>query len=675
VRRSRRALFLFAIAQCAMGGCARPTPTFNHDVAPILFDRCQPCHRPGQPVPFTLMTYADAKRRAGAIAEAVEKRHMPPWLPERGGPAFVGERGLREADIMMIRRWADAGALEGNPGERPQPRSWPAGWELGRPDLVVTMPRAYTLTPGPRDVYRNVILPLNVPATKFVRAVEFRPEGAPVHHAVIRVDRGRASLAQDGLDGQPGFPGMQAAEVQDPDGHFVGWAPGRGPIVAPDGLPWRLDPATDLVVELHLLPRKTPVDVRPQVGLYFTETPPVATPVLIVMGNKAIDIPAGAADYAIEDSYVLPIDADVLSVYPHAHYLGKEMTVRAVLPGGATKTLIHIPRWSFHWQQDYRYVTPIALPRGTRITMRYTYDNSEANEDNPNHPPRRVKAGPQSSDEMGNLGVQLLPRSAADAAALAASFETHAAEVDLAGAQMLTRDEPANASHLAAVGMALNRLRRFAEAVAPLERAAQLDPASAPVRNQLAGALLAVGRTADALAQFRRAVDLSPRDAHLRYNYAKVLADGGDPAAAARELDRALALAPDFGEAHQLLGSLLFARGQAAAALDHLRRAVEATPASAAAHSDYGGALAASGRLEQAEAELRRALAIDSTYAPARDNLQRVLRLRSRQSAAWHALRACRPCPRGYVNAPLHRWWLTPKVLASDPVQTGVRRF
>ena len=144
-----------------------------------------------------------------------------------------------------------------------------------------------------------------------------------------------------------------------------------------------------------------------------------------------------------------------------------------------------------YWQQDYRYVTPLALPRGTRITLRYTYDNSDANHDNPNHPPRRVKAGPQSSDEMGNLGIQLLPRNAADAAVLLKSFEVHAAEIDLAGARMLVRDEPSNPAHLSAEGTALNRLRRFAEAVAPLERAAQLDPASAPVHNQLAGALLA----------------------------------------------------------------------------------------------------------------------------------------------------------------------------------------
>ena len=613
-----------------MTGCARQAPTFNHDVAPVLFDRCQPCHRPGQPVPFNLMTYADAKRRAGAIAEAVEGRHMPPWLPERGGPAFVGERGLSESEISIIRRWAAAGAPEGDPAERPQPRSWPAGWELGQPDLVVTMPRAYTLAPVGRDVYRNVILPIKVPATRFVRAVEFRTEGAPVHHAVIRVDRGRASAARDGLDGQPGFEGMQAADVQDPDGHFIGWAPGRGPIVAPDGLPWRLDASSDLVVELHLLPGKTPVAVRPQVGLYFTETPPTGTPVLIVMGNKAIDIPAGAADYAIEDAYELPVDASVLSVYPHAHYLGKEMTVRAVRPDGGTQALIHIPRWSFHWQQDYRYVTPMALPRGTRITMRYTYDNSGANHDNPNHPPRRVRAGPQSSDEMGNLGVQLLPRTAADAATLTTSFEAHAAAIDLAGAQMLAGQDPSNAANHAAVGMAFSRLRRFAEAVPPLERAVQLDPAAANARNHLAGALLAIGRSREAVEQFRQAAALAPRDAHLQYNYARVLADAGDTPSAIGALAQTLALAPDFAEAHQLLGSQLFAAGRLADALPHLKRAVEQMPDSAAAHSDYGGALAAAGRLGPAETELRRALEIDPAYTPARANLQRVLQLKSR---------------------------------------------
>jgi Flp pilus assembly protein TadD len=302
------------------------------------------------------------------------------------------------------------------------------------------------------------------------------------------------------------------------------------------------------------------------------------------------------------------------------------MMVQAVLPGGTTRTLIHIPRWSFHWQQDYRYVTPVALPRGTRITMRYTYDNSAANEDNPSRPPRRVTWGPQSSDEMGNLGIQLLPRSAADAAVLAAAFATHAAEIDLAGAQLLARLEPQNAAHQAAVGTAYNRLRRFADAVPPLERAVQLDPGSAAAHNQLAGALIAIGRAQDALGHFRQASELAPRDAHLRYNYARMLADAGDDRAAARELEAALALAPDFGEAHQLLGSLLFAKGSVSDALRHLRRAVDCLPQSAPAHSDYGGALAAAGRFAEADAEIRRALEIDPAYAPALANRDRLRR-------------------------------------------------
>jgi tetratricopeptide (TPR) repeat protein len=460
--------------------------------------------------------------------------------------------------------------------------------------------------------------------------VEFRPDGAPVHHAVIRLDRGRTSRTRDGADGQPGFDGMMSPHVRDPDGHFVGWAPGRGPIVAPDGLPWAIDADSDLVVELHLLPGRTAIDVRPVVGVFFADRAPSASPVLFVMGSKTIDIPAGARGHAVEDAYELPVDARVLSVYPHAHYLGREMTVTATSPGGAAQTLLHIPRWSFHWQQDYRYATPVSLRRGTRIAMRFTYDNSKANADNPSDPPRRVTWGPEASDEMGNVGIQLVTTSAADAATLTTSFARHAAEIDLAGARLMARADPDNAAHAEAIGTALTRLGRFAEAVPALEQAVALDPDSAGARNHLGGALLGAGRAAEALARFREASSLAPEDAHLRYNYARVLADAGDQAAARAELARAVALAPDFGEAHQLLGALLFAAGRTQDALPHLRAAVERMPDSAAAHSDYGGALAAIGRFDAASLELRRALQIDPAYAPARDNLDRLARRRPR---------------------------------------------
>ncbi len=293
-------LFLPAIARC--GGSSQPpetgpraTATFAKDVAPIVFEHCSPCHRPGQAAPFILLSYTDAKSRADEIADVTLTRQMPPWLPASGPPAFVGERRLRDDQIDAIQRWIKAGAVEGDPVHQPKPPVWADGWVLGKPDMVLEVRRPYSLPAGKEDVYRNLVLPLSTQATRFVRAVEFRPGDAPVHHAVIHLDRTSGSRRRDGADGQPGFDGMGGPGTQDPDGHFVGWAPGRGPIVAPPAMPWRLESGTDVVVELHLLPGKTPIAVRPTVALFFTEQPAAAVPAMLKMGSQAIDIPAGHA--------------------------------------------------------------------------------------------------------------------------------------------------------------------------------------------------------------------------------------------------------------------------------------------------------------------------------------------------------------------------------------------
>ena len=157
------------------------------------------------------------------------------------------------------------------------------------------------------------------------------------------------------------------------------------------------------------MPPDAPVAVRPRVALYFTDTPPSDNPVMLIMGSKSIDIAPGDSNYAVEDRYEVPVPVQVLSVYPHAHYLGTEMVVRAILPGGAVKPLLRIAQWNFQWQQDYRYRTPVPLPKGTTISLRYTYDNSASNTANPHRPVHRVTWGPRSSDEMATLGVQVLP--------------------------------------------------------------------------------------------------------------------------------------------------------------------------------------------------------------------------------------------------------------------------
>jgi len=141
-------------------------PTFTKDIAPILFEHCASCHRPGEAAPFSVLKYADVRPRARAIARATQARIMPPWLPDPHDPPFMGVRRLRDDQIATIQRWADTGAGEGNPGDLPALPVWAEGWQLGRPDLVVSLPRPYVLQPGTHDVYRNVVVPVSIPANR-----------------------------------------------------------------------------------------------------------------------------------------------------------------------------------------------------------------------------------------------------------------------------------------------------------------------------------------------------------------------------------------------------------------------------------------------------------------------------------------------------------------------------
>lgn len=617
----------FVVAACGRSSPAPPAVTFNKDIAPLVFANCAPCHRPGTAAPFSLLTYADAVKHADEIAEETLGRHMPPWLPERGVFPILGERRLRQDQIDAIQRWVSGGTVEGNAADLPKPPAWTDGWQLGQPDEVLTAARPYLVSPSKEDVYRNLVFRTSLKSGGFVRAVEFKTGGAPIHHAVIRVDRTSASRRRDGEDGHPGFGGMAWQNVQDPDGHFIGWAPGRGPIVSPDGMPWRLDRGADLVVEVHVIPSDKPLAIQPTVGLFLTSTPPVQTPVTVKMGAKLIDIPAGQRDYVVTETYELPVPVDLLSVYPHAHYLGKEMIVTATLPDGAVKSLIHIRQWSFHWQQDYRYATPIPLPRGTRLTMRYTYDNSDENGENPHHPPVRVQSGPRSTDEMGDLGLQLMPKSSEDAERLVQSFGERELLANVAMAEKRVREAPTNAEYQAVLGGSYVEVGRTADAIPPLQAALRLKDRSASTYSYLGVALMAQGRLADALAHLQRAAALAPRDERMHFNLGNALGGLSRFAEAEAAYERALALNPEFPDAHVNLGVLLFSRRRVNEAVAHYERAVELSPDSAIIHSNLGGALAAAGRFAEALRHIQRALQLNPGYGPAQDNLKRLQQL------------------------------------------------
>jgi tetratricopeptide (TPR) repeat protein len=626
---------LVVTASVAALGCRRATPppspapvTFDKDIAPIVFNNCAPCHRPGEVVPFPLLSYADVVKHSQDVSEQTLERHMPPWLPEPGDFKILGERRLRPDQIEAIQRWIKEGKPEGNPIDLPAAPAFPNGWELGQPDIVLMPSKPYTLRPGPEDVYRDLVLKTPIASAVYVRAVEFKTNGAPIHHAVIRVDSTGASEQRDGADGQPGFNGMAWQSVQDPGGQFIGWAPGRGPILSPDGMPWQLNPGSDLVVELHMLAPKKPHEIQPTIGLFLTKTPPVHTPVTVLMSFLLIDIPPGDSHYVLTQTAELPVPVQLLSVYPHAHYLGKDMLATAAFPDGTSKTLLHIKDWSFHWQQDYRYEAPIALPAGTKITMQYTYDNSDKNQENPHHPPVRVRLGPNSSDEMGELGLQVLTGSMAESARLVQYFDDRDAEADIALGEKRVREEPRNAEYQAFLGGSYVDVGRPDEARPHLEAALRLNPRLASAHSNLGTVLLDKGDAAGAVEHLQRAAALQPKDETIWFNLGNALKAASRIDAALAAYHRALAIDPEYADAHVNLGTLLFSTGRTAEALPHLARAAALRPNSAVILTDYGTLLAAAGRYEDAMRAIRRALEINPDYAPALDTLAKLQRVR-----------------------------------------------
>ena len=388
--------------------------TYSHDIAPILYQYCAPCHRPGEAGPFPLLTYADAMKRAAQIASVTSKHFMPPWLPEPGYGDFADVRRLNAEQIQTIADWVRDGAVEGRSAETPPPPQFSEGWQLGEPDLVLETESAFHLPASGPNVYWNFIFKPGLKQTRYVRAIEIRPgERRLVHHANVLVDRNGSSHLQEKAPGE-GFGGMDLTILRspfDPVGHFLFWKPGAPPRSEAEGFAWRLDPGNELVLNAHLQPSGKPETVRPSIGLYFTDQPPARFPMLLEMENDpALNIPAGNRDFLVTDDFRLPLDVDVLAIYPHAHYLGKLLEAYATLPSGEKKWLIRIPDWDQNWQAVFYYREPLFLPKGSTISMRYHYDNSPANLRNPNHPPRRVQGGNQATDEMSHLWLQSIKK-------------------------------------------------------------------------------------------------------------------------------------------------------------------------------------------------------------------------------------------------------------------------
>lgn len=411
--------------------------TWSEHIAKIVYAECTTCHRPGEAAPFALTSYEEAKRKAKMMVRVTEKRTMPPWHAEPGHGRFLDERRLDDAEIELLRRWVLAGAPEGDPAKAPPLPHFPQGWQLGEPDLVLEMRDAFEVPASGPDIYRNFVLQLSLEEDRWVSAIEVRPSARNVvHHVLFFLDDTDASRSQDGRDGRPGFSGMArrragfASLVGGEGGSLGGWAVGATPRRLPEDLAMHLPKGSDLVLQTHFHPSGKVERERTTIGIHFAKAPPKRTLLPLQLPPffglfAGIDLAPGVRDFAIRDSFVLPVASEAVSVGGHAHYLCTEMKATATLPDGAKVPLLWIRHWDFAWQDRYQYAERPRLPAGTRIDVEIHYDNSAENPKNPFSPPRRVRFGRESTDEMGSLTLALVPCDEADAGALRSAIRTH----------------------------------------------------------------------------------------------------------------------------------------------------------------------------------------------------------------------------------------------------------
>jgi uncharacterized protein (TIGR03437 family) len=385
------------------------TPTFSKEVVRILQSKCQSCHHPGDIAPFSLMTYKDVNRMAGAIKDAVVAKRMPPWKPSSGCGNFRDVRQLTDAEIATISQWADGGAPEGDPADLPPALNFPDGWALGEPDLIIQPDENYT-PPKDRDMYRCFTVPVSIRGDRFVQAIDVRAGNKKlVHHVIAYTDPDNASKALDDRDPGPGYTSFGGPGYTN-YGMLGGWAPGARPFFNPDGIGTKVNNNSRIVFQVHYHPCQTatcgqssPKDEtdRTQIGIYYAKAPVKQTLQYLPLVNTTFAIPAGNDNYRVTAGFTSPLAAKIVNMTPHMHLLGKNIKVEMTLPGQTTPNcLVNIDKWDFRWQGTYTYQEPIAIPVGARLNLTTHFDNSAANPNNPNSPPKIVRWGEETTDEM-----------------------------------------------------------------------------------------------------------------------------------------------------------------------------------------------------------------------------------------------------------------------------------
>ncbi|HKI31232.1 MAG TPA: alpha/beta hydrolase fold domain-containing protein, partial [Gemmataceae bacterium] len=360
--------------------------TYTKDVAAILQQRCQGCHRPSQAAPFSLLTYDDAAKHGAMLREVTSQRRMPPWHADSRYGHFRNDRRMTRAEIETLAAWVDGGMPKGDDKDLPKPVAWPEGWTMGKPDQVFEMPEAFDVPATGVVPYKNWVIDTTFTEDRWVQAAECRP-GAPgvVHHMVAYILKGSGRGGPLGVDGSMSV--------------LVGWAPGDLGLSCPPDTALRVPKGARLRLEMHYTPNGTAVKDRSAIGITFAPKPPKYELLMSEFANMGIAVPPHDPHYRAEATFRLPADARVLSFVPHMHWRGKDYFYEVIYPDGKKETLLSVPRWDFNWQSAYRLKEPLKLQKGAKLHAVAHWDNSANNPLNP-APDKTVYFGLQSWEEM-----------------------------------------------------------------------------------------------------------------------------------------------------------------------------------------------------------------------------------------------------------------------------------
>ena len=370
--------------------------TYHNRISRLVQTNCQECHRAGGVAPFALETYEEVTAKSGMIRKMVERGLMPPWFsapPEPGAHSpWMNDRSLAARDKADLLAWLGGGKLAGDPADAPLPRSFPGEWVIGTPDAVVQIPNPLEVQAEGTMPYKNVTIETNFGEDKWVRGFEVQPTAREVvHHVLI--------FAQEAGPVQPGKRARFSGEGDERDGFFAAWVPGGGHVVYPDGFAKPLPAGAKLRFQIHYTPNGTATRDQVKLGLLFAKEAPRHIVRVAGIADHRLSIPPGVERHP--ETAVLPVPAEVkvLALMPHMHVRGAAFRFEAILPDGAVRTLLDVPRYDFNWQLAYRYAEPRTLPRGSKVRATGWFDNSANNPANPD-PTKTVRWGPQTSDEM-----------------------------------------------------------------------------------------------------------------------------------------------------------------------------------------------------------------------------------------------------------------------------------